>query len=160
MWHHDQASLGSESGLHLTHCNVARTYFDTERQSTDPVVALNILWLFYSRGRGHELTRTLEWVLGVLKHRAYFEGMRYETAECFLFFALQLLRASTDARLHKQLPPFLRKRILERGGAAGDALTLSMRVLVGIAVGVRLERELAELLPFKYDDSGGSKLGI
>ncbi|KAH9025493.1 HAD-like domain-containing protein [Lactarius hengduanensis] len=127
---------------------IAATYFDTERPRTDPVVALNVLRLFHSRGRGHQLSRTLEWVLGVLKHRAYLEGTRYyETAECFLFFASQLLRVSTDARLHAQLAPLLRERILERAGAAGDALALSMRVLAGVAVGVRLEREVALLLP-------------
>ena len=91
----------------------------------------------------------------MLKHRAYLEGTRYyETAECFLFFASQLLRASDDAHLHGQLAPLLRERILERAGAAGDALALSMRVLAGMAVGVRLERELAELLPLQYEDGG------
>jgi hypothetical protein len=46
--------------------------------------------LFCSRGCGHELANTLEWVLGVLEHRAYLDGTRYydsETAECFLFFS-------------------------------------------------------------------------
>jgi len=133
----------------------SQTYFDTERLRTDPVVALNVLRLFYSRGRGHELSRTLEWVLGVLKYRAYLEGTRYyETAECFLFFASRLLRASTDTCLHAQLAPLLRERILERAGAAGDALALSMRVLAGMAVSVRLERELAELLPLQCEDGG------
>ena len=122
---------------------------------TDPVVALNVLRLFYSRGRGRELSSTLEWVLGVLEHRAYIEGTRYyETAECFLFFASQLMLESRDARLHGQLFPLLRERIIERAGAAGDALALSMRVLAGKAVGVRLERELAELLPLQYEDGG------
>ncbi|KAH9041146.1 HAD-like domain-containing protein [Lactarius hengduanensis] len=134
---------------------IATTYFDTERPRTDPIVAINILRLFYSRGRGHQLSRTLEWVLGVLEHRAYLEGTRYyETAECFLFFASQLLRSSTDTRLHAQLAPLLRERILEQAGAAGDALALSMRVLAGIVVGVRLERELAELLPLQCEDGG------
>ncbi|KAI9437689.1 HAD-like domain-containing protein [Lactarius indigo] len=134
---------------------IATTYFDTERLSTDPVVALNVLRLFYSRGRGHQLSRTLEWVLGVLKHRAYLEGTRYyETAECFLFFASQLLCSSTDARLHEQLAPLLRERILEQAGAAGDALALSMRVLAGIIVDVRLECEVAKLLPLQREDGG------
>ncbi len=133
----------------------SQIYFDAERPRTDPVVALNVLRLFYSRGRGHELSRTLEWVLGVLKYRAYLEGTRYyETAECFLFFASQLLRSSTDARLHAQLAPLLRERILERAGAAGDALALSMRVLAGMVVGVRLEHELALLLPLQCEDGG------
>ncbi|KAI9455353.1 HAD-like domain-containing protein [Lactarius psammicola] len=134
---------------------IATTYFDTERLRTDPVVAVNVLRLFYSRGRGHELSRTLEWVLGVLKHRAYLEGTRYyETAECFLFFSSQLLRVSADAHLHAQLAPLLRERICERAGAAGDALALSMRVLAGMAVGVRLEHELAALLPLQCEDGG------
>ncbi|KAI9455354.1 HAD-like domain-containing protein [Lactarius psammicola] len=134
---------------------IATTYFDTERLRTDPVVAVNVLRLFYSRGRGHELSRTLEWVLGVLKHRAYLEGTRYyETAECFLFFSSQLLRVSADAHLHAQLAPLLRERIRERAGAAGDALALSMRVLAGMAVGVRLEHELAALLPLQCEDGG------
>ena len=91
----------------------------------------------------------------MLKHRAYLEGTRYyETAECFLFFASQLLRVSANTRLHGQLSPLLRERILERAGATGDALALSMRVLAGMAVGVRLERELAELLPLQCEDGG------
>ncbi|KAF8265536.1 hypothetical protein EI94DRAFT_1804269 [Lactarius quietus] len=134
---------------------IQMTYFDPERLHTDPVVAVNVLRLFYSRGRGRELSRTLEWVLGVLKHRAYLDGTRYyETAESFLFFASQFLRSTTDARLHTELAPLLRERILERSGAAGDALALSMRVLAGVVVGVRLERELLELLPLQCEDGG------
>jgi hypothetical protein len=94
-------------------------------------------------------------VLGVLKHRAYLDGTRYYvTAECFLFFASQLLRSTTDARLQGEFAPLLRERILERAGAGGDALALSMRVLAGMVVGVRLEREVAELLPLQCEDGG------
>ena len=132
-----------------------QTYFDTERQRTDPIVALNVLTLFYSHGRGDELAQTLEWVLGVLEHRAYLDGTRYyETAECFLFFASRLLRTTADASLHARLAPLLRERILERSGASGDALALSMRVLAGAIVGVRMERDLATLLPLQCEDGG------
>ena len=94
-------------------------------------------------------------MLGVLKHRAYLDGTRYyETAECFLFFASRLMLESGDEMLHGQLSLLLRERILERAGASGDALALSMRVLAGIAVGVRLERDLAELLQLQYEDGG------
>ncbi|KAH9171964.1 HAD-like domain-containing protein [Lactarius sanguifluus] len=126
---------------------IATTYFDTERPRTDPIVALNILRLFYSRGRGHQLSRTLEWVLGVLGTPRLSRGYT-------LLRDCRLLRSSTDTRLHAQLAPLLRERILERAGAAGDALALSMRVLAGIVVGVRLERELAELLPLQCEDGG------
>ncbi|KAH8988101.1 HAD-like domain-containing protein [Lactarius akahatsu] len=131
-------------------------YFDAERTRTDPIVCLNILRLFYSRGRGHELPHTLDWVLGVLEHRAYLDGTRYyETAECFLFFAAQLLRATPDPNLHARLAPLLRARIEERTGAAsGDALALAMRVLAGSIVGLRLAHDLALLLPLQCEDGG------
>jgi len=134
-----------------------QTYFDPERARTDPVVSLNVLSLFYSRGRGHELASTLDWVLGVLAHRAYLDGTRYyETAECFLFFAARLLRtaAAADAALQTRLAPLLRERVLERAGCPGDALALAMRVLAGAAVGLRMERDLAALLPLQCEDGG------
>jgi hypothetical protein len=136
--------------------NLWKTYFDPERLRTDPVVALNILSLFYSRGRGHELAHTLDWVLGVLEHRAYLDGTRYyETAECFLFFTARLLRsARNDAALHERLGPLLRARVLERAGCSGDALALAMRVIAGAEVGLRMERDLAALLPLQWEDGG------
>jgi hypothetical protein len=94
-------------------------------------------------------------VLAVLEHRAYLDGTRYyETAECFLYFASQLLCATSDAPLHARLAPLLRTRILERAGATGDALALAMRVLAGIVVGLRLEQDLAQLLPLQLEDGG------
>jgi hypothetical protein len=115
-----------------------------------------VLSLFYSRGRGHELASTFEWVLGVLEHRAYLEGTRYyETAECFLFFSARLLHQVGDEALHAKLAQLLRERVLEREGCCeGDALALAMRVIVGAAVGLRLERDLAALLPLQYEDGG------
>ncbi|KAH9959682.1 hypothetical protein BC827DRAFT_1156239 [Russula dissimulans] len=105
---------------------ITMTYFDPERLRTDPVVALNILSLFYSRGRGHEVAHTLDWVLCVLGHRAYLDGTRYyETGECFPFFASRLLRSGRND------PPLLRPRVLEWAGCSGDALALAMRVIAG-----------------------------
>jgi len=118
-------------------------------------VCLNVLSLFYSRGRGHELANTFEWVLGVLEHRAYLDGTRYyETAECFLFFSARLLHKVRDEAVHARLAHLLRERVLEREGSSGDALALAMRVLVGAAVGLRLERDLRELLPLQCEDGG------
>jgi len=87
------------------------------------------------------------------------DGTRYyETAECFLFFSARLLRSTPDAPLHARLAPLLRARILERAGCPGDALALAMRVLAGAAVGLRMERDLAALLPLQCED-GGWELG-
>ncbi|KAH9167543.1 hypothetical protein EDB89DRAFT_1997211 [Lactarius sanguifluus] len=135
---------------------IPMTYFDAERTRTNPVVCLNILRLFYSRGRGHELSPTLDWVLGVLEHRAYLDGTRYyETAETFLFSAAQLLRATPDPNLHARLSPLLRERIEEPTGvASGDALALAMCVLAGtVVVGLRLAHDVALLLPLQCEDS-------
>ncbi|KAH9034150.1 HAD-like domain-containing protein [Lactarius hengduanensis] len=149
-------SVMDEMLQYTTTDRILMTYFDAERTRTDPVVCLNILRLFYSRGRGHELSHTLDWVLGVLEHRAYLDGTRYyETAECFLFFTAQLLRATPDPNLHARLAPLLRARIEERTGAAsGDALALAMRVLAGTVVGLRLAHDLALLLPLQCEDGG------
>ena len=100
-------------------------------------------------------------MLGVLEHRAYLNGTRYyETAECFLFFASRLLRTAADTSLHARLAPLLRERIVERAGAPGDALALSMRVLAGAVVGVRMERDLAALLPMQCEDGGWDLLWV
>lgn len=95
-------------------------------------------------------------MLGVLEHRAYLDGTRYyETAECFLFFSARLLhKVVRDEALHARLAQLLRERVLEREGYTGDALALAMRVIVGAAVGLRLERDLAALLPLQYEDGG------
>jgi hypothetical protein len=88
----------------------------------------------------------------VLQHRAYLSGTRYyQTAESFLYLFSQLL-----PHLHNRntLLPLLRARILERAGAPGDALALAMRVLAGMAVGVRLEREMAEMVLMQEEDGG------
>jgi hypothetical protein len=95
-------------------------------------------------------------VLGVLEHRAYLDGTRYyETAECFLFFSARLLhKVRDDPPLHARLAQLLRERVLERAGCSGDALALAMRVIAGAEVGLRMERDLAALLPMQCEDGG------
>jgi len=44
------------------------------------------------------------------------------------------------------------ERVLERAGCPGDAIALAMRVLAGVAVGLRMERDLAALLPLQLND--------
>ena len=91
----------------------------------------------------------------MLEHRAYLDGTRYyETAECFLFFAARFLREVRDEALHARIAELLRERVLERAGCSGDALALAMRVLAGAAVGLRMERDLAALLPLQCEDGG------
>ena len=91
----------------------------------------------------------------MLEHRAYLDGTRYyETAECFLFFTARFLHEVRDEALHARLAHLLRVRVLERSGCSGDALALAMRVLAGAAVRLRMERDLAALLPLQCEDGG------
>jgi hypothetical protein len=73
-------------------------YFDAEQPYTDPIASLSVLALFYSHGRGHELANTLDWLLGLLEHHAYYldDTRFHETPECFLFFVARLLRITHD----------------------------------------------------------------
>ncbi|KAG5648479.1 hypothetical protein DXG03_003090 [Asterophora parasitica] len=134
---------------------IIQTYFDHRRPRFDPCVCVNVLSLFYTYSRGHELPRTLEWIQEVLRNRAYLEGTRYyETPECFLFFITRLLESSGDQELHAMLKPLLKERVQERIGAKGDALALAMRILVTNFVGLRNEVDLRALLPLQTEDGG------
>jgi hypothetical protein len=132
-----------------------QTYFDHRRPRFDPVVCVNVLTLFYSYGRGHQLDRTLHWVREVLLHRAYLDGTRYyATPECFLYFLGRLLEISNDAYLALYIKPLLIERIQERIGADGDALALSMRLRLCAYLGLRNDVDLRTLLPLQCEDGG------
>ncbi|KAH7914156.1 Haloacid dehalogenase-like hydrolase-domain-containing protein [Hygrophoropsis aurantiaca] len=134
---------------------IIQTYFDHRRPRFDPVVCVNALTLFYTHGRGHQLTRTLHWVREVLLHRAYLDGTRYyATPECFLYFLGRLLETISDEYLHAFLKPLLRERVAERVGADGDALALSMRVMLCTQLGLKNEVDLRALLPLQCEDGG------
>lgn len=132
-----------------------QAYFDHGRPRIDPVVCTNVLSLFCSYGRGHELSETFQWVYEVLLHRAYLGGTRYYTTpECFLFFLSRLIGCSDSPELHQQLKPLLIDRIWERVGVEGDALALAMRVLICKSMGIRNEIDFRSLLPLQCDDGG------
>lgn len=133
--------------------NGLQMYFDHSRPRIDPVVCVNVLTLFYTYGRGKELSECLDWVRQVLISRAYVEGTRYYTAEDFLFLLTRLIGCSDSLDLHG-LVPLLKERIQERVGTGGDALALAMRILTCQFVGIRNEADLRDLLPLQCDDGG------
>ncbi|KAG2074605.1 hypothetical protein BDR04DRAFT_1173187 [Suillus decipiens] len=134
---------------------IIQTYFDHRRPRIDPVVCVNVLTLFYSYGRGHQLNRTLRWIRDVLLHRTYLHGTRYyATPECFLYFVGRLLEISNDAYLEAYIKPPLIKRIQERIGADGDALAFSMRLLLCAYLGLRNDLDLRNLLALQCEDGG------
>ena len=120
----------------------------------DPVVAVNVLHLFYTHGRGHQLPGTLQFVHDFLKNRTYIEGTRYYFRECVLYFIARLLETSDDKHLHDTLEDLLRERVQELTGAPGDAIALAFRVVTCASLGVRNEIDMRNLLPMQCEDGG------
>lgn len=132
-----------------------QTYFDHSRPRCDPVVCVNVLTLFYTNDRGHQLPKTLAWVKEVLTTREYTDGTRYySTGECFLFFLTRLLDQIKDKYIHQELHSLLRSRVQERVGSDGDALALAMRVLTCAYVGIQDDVDLQTLLSKQCADGG------
>ena len=68
-----------------------QTDFDRSRPLVDPVVCVNALRLFYLQGREKQVSRTFDWVLDVLRNRAYQAGTRYyPSPDLFLYFLTRL----------------------------------------------------------------------
>lgn len=115
-----------------------------------------MLSLFYSFGRGDELSETLKWVLTVLVNRAYLDGTRYyKNAEAFLYFFSRFfncLDAESDVR--KQYQPVFAERLVERIGSPGDSLELAMRVLACASLGIRDDIDLQRLRERQGLDGG------
>ncbi|PPQ66159.1 hypothetical protein CVT26_010882 [Gymnopilus dilepis] len=123
---------------------IMQVYFDHSRPRIDPVVCVNVLTLFYSNGRGHELSRTLDWVEEVLRNRAYISGTYYYySADQFLFFLSRLLSVSPELR--QRLGTAFKERILERFGVEADSLSLAARIIGATVVGLVDERDLETL---------------
>lgn len=119
----------------------------------DPVVCVNVLTLFHSRNRGADLVPTQNWVLDVLKHRAYLDGTRYyKTPEAFLYFLTRLLHTTSEEEVHHLIRPLLQERLQERVGAPGDALALAMRVVACARVDICNAVDLRNLLTMQLED--------
>ena len=112
---------------------------------------MNVLNLFYENGRGHELTKTLDWVEQVLTTRAYIAGTYcYVTADQFLFFLSRLLHNSSEVR--QRLGPMLKERIVERFGVEVDPLSLASRIIAACNVDILDHRDLETLLSMQSED--------
>ncbi|KAH9054307.1 hypothetical protein EDB87DRAFT_1689311 [Lactarius vividus] len=133
-------SVMDEMLQYMSTDHIPMTYFDPERPRTDPV-----------------LSATLDWVVGVLEHRAYLDGTRYyETAECFLFFAAQLLRATPDLNLHAATRPT--PASAHRGASQAPRPAMRSRLPCGFSREASSAcaslHDLALLLPLQCEDGG------
>ena len=112
---------------------------------------MNVLTLFYTYGRGHELHETLDWVEKVLKYRAYTAGTYYYVGgDLFLFFLSRLLQISSEVR--QCLGHIFKERVQERFGVEADSLSLAARILAAVAVDMVDRRDLETLLSMQCED--------
>ncbi|GFF33164.1 alpha-D-glucose-1-phosphate phosphatase YihX [Aspergillus udagawae] len=133
---------------------IVNTYFDQTRQRIDPAVCVNVLRLFYTYGRGATLPLTLQWVSDVLEHRAHLHGTRYyPSPEVFLYFVSQLCRFSKKEPTLQLLETLLTDRLKERIQVKADTLSLAMRILACLSVGIsQVEVDVRELLALQCKD--------
>ena len=113
---------------------------------------MNVLSLFYTNGRGHELQETLDWVVKVLKNRAYTAGTYYYVGgDLFLFFLSRLLKISSEVR--QRVEPMFKERVQERFGVEADSLSLAARILAAVTVDIEVDRrDLEALLSMQRED--------
>ena len=114
---------------------------------------MNVLGLFYTHGRGHELHETLDWVAKVLENRAYTAGTYYYVGgDLFLFFLSRLLKISSEVR--QRLEPMFKERVQERFGVEADSLSLAARILAAVTVDIVPvdRRDLETLLSMQRED--------
>ncbi|KAH8822867.1 HAD-like domain-containing protein [Flagelloscypha sp. PMI_526] len=127
---------------HVNTDGITQTYFDLERPRFDPVVCVNTASLFYRCGREAEVQETLDFIYDVLLHKAYLHGTRYYSTP----------ETGSNPSLHDRFASLLAARIKERIGLPGDPLALAMRLLAGIRLGIRNNRDLETLLAMQGDD--------
>ena len=119
-------------------------------------MCLNVLTLFYSNGRGHELIKTLDWVEKVLVHRAYAGGtLYYVTAEAFLFFLARLIQRAPPVR--QRLGRVFAVRVVERFGTEGDALALAMRIITAASIGFVDRPDFERLMSMQQVDGSWTR---
>ncbi len=113
-----------------------------------------MLTFFHANGRIHELPQMLDWVVTILKARAYVWGTRYYLgADLFLYFLSRLLALPSPLPGHAVgLQALFKERVAERFGEPGDASALSMRILAAAACGLQDRRGYDQLLMLQEED--------
>ena len=113
---------------------------------------MDVLSLFYTHGRGHEIPETFDWVAKVLKNRAYIAGTYYYVGgDLFLFFLSRLLKISSEVR--QRLEPLFKERVRERFGVEADSLFLAARIIAAVTVDIEVDRrDLEALLSMQRED--------
>ncbi|KAI9890578.1 MAG: hypothetical protein M1814_003776 [Vezdaea aestivalis] len=136
-------------------------YMDTSKIRLDPAMCANALTFFYSQNRGGDIPETEEWVLNVLRSRAFRDGTHYYPGpDLFLYFVSRLLKLpDLPLNTREKFGPILRDCVMERMGLEGDALALGFRVTTAARCGVCANDDLERLLALQ-EASGGWGAGV
>lgn len=115
----------------------------------------NILHLFCKNGRENEATATFDWVLDVLRNRAYLSGSRYYSSpDVFLYFLSRLSGVVRDQKRYHELRSLLQERIRERVGFGGDSISVATRLLSSQNLGIKNDSDFSRLLALQSADGG------
>ncbi|KAL9069225.1 MAG: hypothetical protein Q9157_006229 [Trypethelium eluteriae] len=129
-----------------------------------PEVSANILSLFYSYGRGHEVQESLSYLQKAMALEEYQESRYYFLPEPLFFYTWRLLCIASGSALetidNQRLPKELHtlrdhliRRVSARLGTAKDnALCPALRILICHSLGIKNDVDLQLLLDLQEDD--------
>ncbi|PVH96443.1 hypothetical protein DM02DRAFT_569562, partial [Periconia macrospinosa] len=148
---------------------VVQVHLDPNRPRIAPEVSANILSLFYSYGRGHEVQESLSYLQKAMALEEYQESRYYFLPEPLFFYTWRLLciaSCSTIGTINKKRLPkelhtlrdHLIRRVSARVGTETDnALCPAVRILICQSLGIKNEVDVQILLGLQEKDGSFGK---
>lgn len=145
---------------------VIQVHLDLNRPRVAPEVSANILTLFYTFGRGHEVQASLRYLQAALEETEYEESRYYFMPEPLFYYVWRLIRVAASpscpvgslakASMPKELQR-LRERLITRvqariGAETDNALCAAIRLLISRDLGLENYADLQTLLSLQDDD--------
>jgi hypothetical protein len=151
--------LGSQIQVHL----------EPNRPRIAPEVSANILSLFYSFGRGHEVQESLSYLQKAMALEEYQESRYYFLPEPLFYYTWRLLSIASSSTLgtidNQRLPKelhslkdhLIRRVSACRGTIQDNALCPAVRLLICHSLGIENEVDVQVLLDLQEDDGSFGK---
>ncbi|KAL9087277.1 MAG: hypothetical protein Q9165_006771 [Trypethelium subeluteriae] len=148
---------------------IVQVHLDPNRPRIAPEVSANILSLFYSYGRGHEVQESLSYLQKAMALEEYQESRYYFLPEPLFFYTWRLLCIASGSDLgtidNQRLPKELHtlrdhliRRVSARLGTVKDnALCPAVRILICHSLGIKNDVDVQVLLDLQEDDGSFGK---
>lgn len=148
---------------------IVQVHLDPNRPRIAPEVSANILTLFYSYGRGHEVQESLNYLQEAMALDEYQESRYYFLPEPLFFYTWRLLCVASGSAVgtinHDDLPKelhtlrdHLTRRVSARiGTERGNALCPAVRLLICHSLGIPNDVDVQILLDLQEDDGSFGK---